>query len=145
MENSYLRGDNHFIRVSEGWVLIDGSWFESLNQWAGTGMFVRTTKFRMPEIETLRYTDVPEFMPAAEHFVWEKVWWHPGVARLDGAKVRESWSDTEWLMRRWKDVLHSRYRHGWRLMPDGKLPDYVYWEEMMAWNECLQEAIWALS
>jgi hypothetical protein len=99
-------------------------------------------KFHMPETKALKWTDVPEYMPASEKYVWEKVWWHPGTARINGAKVRISWSDTEWLMRRWKDVQNSRYRWGWMLMPDGKLPEYVYWDEMMEWNECVEDAIY---
>ena len=136
-----MRGNNHFVRLEDKWVLIDGPWYDELEQFRQ--LYGR--HIRIPP-----YDPIPAMLPLEELIVpqmswldWEAVRWHNGglskqrLSRflvektLDKvASMNSLWNfakSLEWLtylltQRYYEYLSNHRVFIGWCVCPDGKIP-----------------------
>lgn len=114
MEETIIRNGNHFIRLENGWNLIDGPWFEYLSKTEGHKIVL--PKWHILSDLMISYNDFPKSFDS-ELIEWERTRWHPGVW-IDRKRL------SPWVKLRYEELLHTRTRTGFR-MADGKLPAFL--------------------
>lgn len=104
---SIVRNGNHFVNFNDdgGWILIDGPWYDRLSRIHPKHIFYLTKQWSpSPAIAIERSIIESKILK------WEKVRWCPGFPY---AGFRYKYDEF---------FKKFRYKVGWRVYPDGKLP-----------------------
>ncbi len=145
---SFLRDDNYFIRVPPmGWVLIEGTWYEALEGQARPD--TATVVFPQSPMTPWPVNPADFIFPThctVTYFTWQRVHWHPGtdlpavVVRATAQVLADAVLErprhstvmtaedidhdaaASWVELGWNFYQARRVRHGWRALPDGRLP-----------------------
>ena len=127
---SIVRGDNHFVSGDDGvWVLIDGPLYAALCQ--GSEGVVRLPVFG--ELSPLSESECVDLTGFCDWQEWGRCKWHPGSALTRHRLGRHMGvppgeypdASVDWIWKHiWQaEVVRPRLRRGWRLLPDGRLPE----------------------
>lgn len=112
---SIVRRGNHFIRIDDKWVLIDGPWFDQLS-----GYGERFVELVCPVTHLASMEETCDPGVVTYHYTtitWKRVSWVNGVY-LDWDRLYTSSFVRARLMMR-------RYHYGFMVYPDGRLPAYL--------------------
>jgi len=130
MNSSIIRDGNHFIRIDDVWVLIDGPWFDRLEAIYQRTSFKCVVWSALVSIKA-DWHDEPSLESIIRNFTWERVQLRNGrvLLILDGLLHAKEKTAVmyEFLYNpsRLLDTPLARHRFtGWRLKDSGKLPAF---------------------
>lgn len=112
--NSIVRGDNHFIRINGKWILIDGSWLDTLN--TQYSFHVEEIVYSSPRLQPTVQDQDGYYPISIIHVSWKRVVWYRHYVHYTDVVKPYEWP--------WTKAWKANWKPGW-VCNGGVLPCHL--------------------